>query len=166
MTRTGADQEVVQLLGRLGSRSGTRPLLRLLNVSTDQHQKQSILLALWQIPADRRAIPTLVHLTTQGVETEKVRGLAAEMLGMFKCTRSIRLALAKALVDPAPGVRISALCALGGSGCSEMLPLVRSLVDDTARYPGGRPVGECAAEVLSAIESERRDSRNGTHRGD
>jgi HEAT repeat protein len=137
----------IEQLTKLKSHKATRPLLALLSRSGDLSVRLSIVQAFWLL-RDSRSAPTLVHLARSPNEHPTVRSLAVEGLGFYRRRRFSDQAIRGGLSDPDPGVRISALCAIGAIGVTGFERNVTPLLDDHATYRHGKPVSEYAAFVL------------------
>jgi HEAT repeat protein len=140
--------ESLVALGVIGSRTATRPLLRLARASDSRIRRQAAVFALGLLN-DKRGRSTLIKVLLDTKEGTKIRGLAAEALGLLPAKRGTTMVLVEMLQDPSAEVRYSALCALGALRANSALGSIESLLGDTAVVDGEMSVGDRAASVMA-----------------
>jgi len=117
-----------ELLGQLGDRRATKPLIAALQDS-DPGVQRAVALALGQL-RDHQAVPPLLEVL-QTSSDPSVRGAAAFALGLIEDRRAVE-PLIRALKDPDASVRISSAIALGRLGDPRAVEPLLALPHDKA----------------------------------
>jgi len=110
--------------------------------------------ALGQV-AHPRGVRRLTAALQNVADHPKIRGLAAESLGLIGDVRS-RPRLRQALEDPSPEVRFFSVFALGEMRDKLAIPYLRRMLDDTTRIDGYGTIAREAANAIVKIRSGRR----------
>ena len=142
--------EAFAAVGAIGSKQATRTLIRLLRSDCPARKRRAVAFALGRL-VDKTASGALLKALKETGEDEKVRGFAAEALGMLKPTKSIEEALINATGDASTEVRYSSLCAISALGIKSAAPAVRAMLGDHSLADGAMTVAELAAEVLAGL---------------
>jgi HEAT repeat protein len=145
-------------LGELGSKSAFRPLVGAIR-DKDAHVRLAVVYALGKV-GDRRAREVLVEILCDLRESPKLRGLAAESLGLLGDPRSVP-ALIVALRAQSPQVRLFAAFALGELRDPRALRALARAQADGGRVRG---YGTIRREARAAIEAIERRSKEGRTR--
>lgn len=134
-----------QALAAIQSRQATRPLVRTIRSATADHIAFSCVYALWSL-RDRRSKLAIQEVVNNAALSPKTRGLAAEVLGIFRRSLPLLLALQS---HPIPDVRCGAL--YGAAAITADKRLLRQfevLLCDQSTVSGGQTVSELAARIL------------------
>lgn len=135
-----------ELLGQLGDRRATKPLIEALDDS-DRGVRRAAALALGQLQ-DHQAVPPLLKVL-QTSSDPSVRGAAAFALGLIEDRRAVE-PLINSLKDPDASVRISSAMALGRLGDPRAVEPLLALPHDKA-HQACLPI----AIALGRIKNER-----------
>lgn len=135
-------------LTRIQSRSATKPLVRMIRAEAADHIIFSCVYALWSL-RDRRSKFVIQEVVSNVALSPKTRGLAAEVLGIFRSSLPLLLALKN---HPVPDVRCGALYGTAAITTDErLLRQFEVLLYDQSTVSGGETVSELAARVLQPL---------------
>lgn len=138
-----------QALSVIQSKHATKPLLRTMFSTSEDHIVFSCIYALWSL-RDRRSMLAINRVVNNASLSPRTRGLAAEVLGVFRSSLPRLLALSR---HPVSDVRCGAL--FGAAAITRdprILWKYEALLRDHSIISTGQTVKELAARILYPSE--------------
>lgn len=148
-------------LGYLGSKSATRPLLKILRNSPSWQSRMFAAATLMEL-GDKWAVLPLIAVAENVAEDQRVRDEAAEALSVFVRKQPDRVipALLRLVDDASAWVRWSVAFSLGHASDARAVPALERLSRDATILPGGQVcIGVDATEALGHVR-QRLERRN------
>ncbi len=140
-------------LGYLGSKTATRPLLKILRHSPSWQSRMFAAATLMEL-RDKRAVLPLIAVAENVAEDEHVRDEAAEALSVFvrKQPERVTPTLLRLVDDASAWVRWSVVFSLGHASDARVIPALERLSRDETILPGGQVcIGADAIEALDHV---------------
>lgn len=162
--QTGGEIDAFEAAKKIAGNKLTKTeLKKLSNVlieGNDIHNKEAATYAIAWIENRSSALAILVDTLSTVQNHERVRGQAAEGIGIIKPSRKFKLridaetVLLKSLNDPSPIVRFWSCYAVGELKMKDSLPLLEELqVKDSSICPGWWYVSEEAEDAIAKINN-------------
>ena len=152
----GLAYDASRALAQIGSRTATKPLLRLLRQNRGTALEGAIISTLSAL-RDERARRAFLYLLFHAT-SDSVRALAAQALMFLPGRKNAQQALFSALADPAPIVRWSVINTLSRTVAAADLGVLNNHVRDDCKVeelPDRPTVGSAAVAVLEEIRASQ-----------